>query len=57
MGRIKKYQTEEELRIANNKKAMKYYLKNKKKIRKKNLLRYYKVKENKNGNLQNNKFD
>ena len=51
MGRKKKYITEEEIRIARNKRRMKYYQLNKTEERKKALERYY---ENKR-NLQNNK--
>lgn len=47
MGRIKKYNTEEEKRIANNKKAMKYYIKNAKTIREKNLKLYHAKKSTK----------
>lgn len=45
MGRKKLHKTEEAIRIANNEKAMRYYLKNKEKIKQKNLDRYYKNKE------------
>jgi hypothetical protein len=41
MGRHKKYFTEEEKHNANKAKYMRYYWKNAKKIRKKNLKRYY----------------
>ena len=41
MGRKRKYFTEEEKRMANNKKAMKYYLLNREHIKKKNLKRYH----------------
>lgn len=50
MGRKKKYTTDEELRIARNKRRMKYYNRNKEKERKEALERYY---ENER-NLQNN---
>jgi len=50
MGRKKKYHTEEEIRLANNIKAEKYYLKNRDMIKDKNKKRYY-------DNLQNNKFN
>lgn len=45
MGRKCKYFNEEEKRIANNEKAMQYYLRNREKIKKKNLKRYYDKKE------------
>ena len=50
MGRHKKYNTEEEKRLARNNLRMKYYWKNYKEERKKSLKRYY---ENKR-NLQDN---
>ena len=50
MGRKKKYNTDEEERQAVCEKSMRYYKRNIKKIRKKNLKRYY---ENKR-NIQNN---
>jgi hypothetical protein len=45
MGRKKLYKTNEELRISINEKSMRYYLKNKELIQKKNLKRYYDKKE------------
>jgi hypothetical protein len=45
MGRKKKYLTEEEKRIARNKRAMRYYIRNKHEIKKKNLNRYYRSKK------------
>jgi hypothetical protein len=51
MGRHKKYQTKEELRLARNELRMKYYWKNCEKEKEKALERYY---ENKR-NLQDNK--
>ena len=50
MGRKRKYITEEEKQQANKDKYMRYYWKNCKKVKRKNLKRYY---ENKR-NLQNN---
>jgi len=47
MGRHKKYNTEEEKRQANCKKSMRYYRRNKKQIRKKNLKNYYEKSNNK----------
>ena len=41
MGRKKLYKTNEEVRISINEKSMRYYLKNKELIQKKNLKRYY----------------
>ena len=46
MGRKKKYITNEEKQQANKDKYMRYYWKNAKKIRKKNLERYYAKKIN-----------
>lgn len=40
-GRKKKYFTEEEIRIANNLKAEKYYSKNKERVKEKNKKRYH----------------
>jgi hypothetical protein len=45
MGRKLKYKTQEEKRLANNTKRMRYYEKNKETEKRKNLKRYY---ENKN---------
>lgn len=50
MGRHRKYNTEDELKMARRKAAMKYYEKNRKSIQEKNLQRYYA----KIGRLQNN---
>lgn len=50
MGRKKKYQTEEQLRDANNKKYMRYYWKNAEKIKQKANLKY---KQKKDENLNN----
>jgi len=44
MGRKRKYQTDEEKRIAKNEKAMRYYEKNKDEIRRKNRERYHRKK-------------
>lgn len=44
MGRHKKYNTEEEKHQADKEKYMRYYWKNVKKIRKKNLKRYHEQK-------------
>jgi hypothetical protein len=56
MGRIRKYKTKKDRKIAQNKRAMAYYERNKESIRKKNLERYYlKKKENNDDNLQDNK--
>jgi len=41
MGRKKKYITSEEQKQAVNERAMRYYLRNKESIQKKNLRRYY----------------
>lgn len=41
MGRLRKYKEKEQKRIANNQKAMRYYLRNKEKIRQKNRRRYH----------------
>lgn len=49
MGRHRKYNTEEEQKIASQEKSMRYYWKNCKRVKQKNLRRYY---ENKR-NLQN----
>ena len=46
MGRHKKYNTEEEKRQANRDKFMRHYWRNVKKIRKRNLKRYYENKRN-----------
>ena len=46
MGRKRKYNTEEEKRQANRDKFMRHYWKNVKKIRKKNLKKYYENKKN-----------
>lgn len=46
MGRHKKYNTKKELRQANRDKFMRHYWKNIKKIRKRNLKRYYENKKN-----------
>jgi hypothetical protein len=46
MGRKRKYFTEEEKNQANRDKFMRYYFKNKEKIKKKNLTRYYAKKTN-----------
>jgi hypothetical protein len=46
-GRKKKYQTDEERRIASCEKSKRYYEKNKEKIKKKNLEKYYESKRNK----------
>lgn len=43
MGRKRKYFTPEEKRRADCNKSMKYYEKNKNKIKRKNLKRYYKT--------------
>jgi len=48
MGRKKKYTTDEEIRIARNKRRMKYYNKNKKIEKKKALERYYERKSKRN---------
>lgn len=50
MGRKRIYQTEEEKRIAKNKTYMRFYERNKARIRKEKLKKYY---ENKR-NIQNN---
>ena len=44
MGRKKKYNTCEEKRIAVNENAMRYYLKNREKIKEKNRKRYHDAK-------------
>jgi hypothetical protein len=41
MGRRKKYLTEEELRVARNERAMRYYWRNKEKIKARNLEKYH----------------
>lgn len=46
MGRKRKYNTEEEVNNAIREKSMRYYWKNAKKIREKNLERYYNEKKN-----------
>jgi len=46
MGRLSKYNEENEKRIANNKKAMRYYFRNKEEIKRKNRDRYHKLKNN-----------
>jgi hypothetical protein len=46
MGRKLKYKTPEEKKQANRDRVMKHYNKNKNRIKKKNLERYYKNKEN-----------
>lgn len=46
MGRKRIYQTEEEKRIARNKTYMRFYEKNKKRIKKEKLERYYAKKIN-----------
>ena len=45
MGRKKKYKTLEEKLVAGQEKAMRYYLKNKEEIKKKNLRRYHENKK------------
>ena len=50
MGRKRKYETDEDQRLARNKRRMKYYNKHKKEEREKALTRYYEKKRN----LQNN---
>jgi hypothetical protein len=45
MGIKKLYKTNEEVRISINEKSMRYYLKNKELIQKKNLKRYYDKKQ------------
>ena len=45
MGRKKIYKTTEEIRQADCIKSMRYYLKNKEEIQKKNLKRYYDKKQ------------
>ena len=47
MGRKRKYNTEEESRIANRDKSMRHYWKNREKIKKKNLKRYHEKINNK----------
>ena len=47
MGRLKKYHTQEEIRIARNKRRMKYYWKHQKEEQKKSLNRYYEKINNK----------
>jgi hypothetical protein len=47
MGRKKKYLTDNEKQQANKDKYMRYYWKNKEKIKLKNLKRYYENKNNK----------
>lgn len=46
MGRKRKYFTDEELKQSNRDKFMRFYIKNKEKIKKKNLERYYEKKNN-----------
>jgi hypothetical protein len=46
MGRKRKYFTEEEKRIAKNESYMRFYEKNKERIRKEKLKRYYETKRN-----------
>lgn len=53
MGRKKKYLTDEERRIARNERAMRYYLRNKEKIKTRNLKKYHDKKEESN-NIQDN---
>lgn len=50
MGRMRKYTSDDEIKIARRKAAMRYYEKNRKSIQQKNLQRYYA----KIGRLQNN---
>ena len=47
MGRMRIYQTEEEKRIAKNKTYMRFYERNKKRLRKEKLKRYYEKTNNK----------
>jgi hypothetical protein len=47
MGRKRKYTTKEEIRIAKNESYMRFYERNKERIKKEKLRRYYEIKRNK----------
>lgn len=47
MGRLKKYKTEEELKEANRQKSKRYYWRNKEKVDKRILEKYYENKRKK----------